>query len=40
MKSLYAAQIEYMPEVDIRAVDMGKRQLATSAGDVHLRTPT
>jgi NADH dehydrogenase FAD-containing subunit len=34
MKSLYAAQIEYMPEVDIRAVDMGKRQLATSAGDI------
>jgi len=34
MKSLYAAQIEYLPEVDIRAVDMGKRQLATSAGDV------
>jgi len=34
MKSLYAAQIEYMPEVDIRAVDMGKRQLSTSAGDV------
>jgi NADH dehydrogenase FAD-containing subunit len=34
MKSLYAAQIEYMPEVDIRAVDMGRRQLATSAGDI------
>lgn len=34
MKSLYAGQIEYMPEVDIRAVDMGKRQLATSAGDI------
>ena len=34
MKGLYAAQIEYMPEVDIRAVDMGKRQLATSAGDI------
>ncbi|MDZ4130584.1 MAG: FAD/NAD(P)-binding oxidoreductase, partial [Hydrogenophaga sp.] len=24
MKSLYSAQIEYMPNVDIRAVDMGK----------------
>lgn len=34
MKSLYAAQIEYLPNVDIRSVDMGKRQLATSDGDI------
>jgi NADH dehydrogenase FAD-containing subunit len=34
MKSLYASQIEYLPDTDIRAVDMGKRQLATSAGDI------
>lgn len=34
MRSLYAAQIEYLPMVDIRAVDMGKRQLATSEGDI------
>jgi NADH dehydrogenase FAD-containing subunit len=34
MKSLYSAQIEYMPNVDIRAVDMGKRQLNTSDGDI------
>lgn len=34
MKSLYAAQIEYMPETEIRSVDMGKRHLRTSAGDV------
>jgi NADH dehydrogenase FAD-containing subunit len=34
MKSLYAAEIEYMPNVDIKAVDMGKRTLQTSDGDV------
>ncbi|MDO9201705.1 MAG: FAD/NAD(P)-binding oxidoreductase, partial [Hydrogenophaga sp.] len=34
MKSLYSAQIEYMPNVDIRAVGMGKRQLNTSDGDI------
>jgi NADH dehydrogenase FAD-containing subunit len=34
MKSLYAAQIEYLPDTAISAVDMGKRQLVTSSGDV------
>lgn len=34
MKSVYAAQIEYMPSVDIKAVDMGKRALLTSEGDI------
>jgi len=34
MKSLYAAQIEYLPDTEIRAVDMGKRQLVTSTGDI------
>jgi NADH dehydrogenase FAD-containing subunit len=34
MKSLYASQIEYLPDTAITAVDMGKRQLATSSGDV------
>jgi len=34
MKSLYAAEIEYMPNIDIKAVDMGKRALQTSEGDI------
>jgi len=34
MKSLYAAQIEYLPDTAISAVDMGKRRLVTSSGDV------
>ncbi len=34
MKSLYANQIEYMPDTSINAVDMGKRQLVTSSGVV------
>ena len=34
MKSLYSAEIEYMPNVDIKAVDMGKRALQTSEGDI------
>jgi NADH dehydrogenase FAD-containing subunit len=34
MKSLYAAQIEYLPDTAITAVDMGKRQLVTSSGEV------
>ena len=34
MKSLYANQIEYLPDTSISAVNMGKRQLVTSSGDV------
>jgi len=34
MKSLYANQIEYLPDTSIDAVDMGKRQLVTSSGAV------
>lgn len=34
MKSLYANQIEYLPDTAISAVNMGKRQLVTSSGDV------
>ena len=34
MKSVYAAQIEYLPSVDISAVEMGKRVLKTSEGDI------
>ncbi len=34
MKSLYSDQIEYMPNVDIQSVEMGKRRLITSDGDI------
>lgn len=34
MKSLYATQIEYLTDTAITAVDMGKRQLVTSSGEV------
>lgn len=34
MKSVYAAQIEYLPSVDISAVEMGKRVMKTSEGDI------
>ena len=34
MQSLYAAQIEYLPSTDIKAVDMGKKALVTSEGDI------
>ena len=34
MKSVYASQIEYLPTTDITAVDIGKRTLQTSDGDI------
>ena len=34
MRSLYAAQIEYMPNVEMRSIDAGRRVLATSKGDI------
>ncbi|MDO9507603.1 MAG: FAD/NAD(P)-binding oxidoreductase [Hydrogenophaga sp.] len=34
MKGLYANQIEYLTDTSISAVDMGKRQLVTSSGNV------
>jgi sulfide dehydrogenase [flavocytochrome c] flavoprotein chain len=34
MKSVYGAQIEYLPNTDIKAVDIGKRRLQTSEGDI------
>lgn len=34
MKKVYPAQIEYLPSTDIKAVDMGKRALQTTEGDI------
>ncbi len=34
MRKLYAGQIEYLPNTDVTAVDIGRRRLATSFGDV------
>ena len=34
LRKVYAAQIEYLPDTDISAVDIGRQVLTTSAGDV------
>lgn len=34
MKSLYAQQIEYLPDTEMRRVDAGRRVLSTSQGDI------
>lgn len=34
LQVVYAAQIEYLPNTDIKAVDMGKKALLTSEGDI------
>lgn len=34
LRKVYAAQIEYLPDTEVRAVDVGRRVLSTSAGEV------